>query len=85
MQIYQQMYIHKKFNILEKVASLVSDDKQKRKNDFFITITSDGILKSDKHLLLSKVDTMIPFTNLMKVKESRVDGYITYSITSGNS
>ncbi len=79
------MYIHKKFNILEKVVSLVSDEKQKRKNDFFLTITSDGILKSDKHLLLSKVDTMIPFTNLMKVKQSRVNDYIIYSITSGNS
>ena len=79
------MYIHKKFNVLDKVANLVSENKKKRKNDYFLTITSDGILKSDKHLLISKVDTMIPFTNLMKVKQERVDDDILYYITSGKS
>jgi len=55
MQIYQQLYIRKKFNILDKVVHLVSDTKKKRKKDFFLTITSGGILKSDNHLLFSKV------------------------------
>lgn len=85
MQIYQQMYIHKKFNVLDKVVNLVSDHTRRRKKDYFLTITSDGILKSDDHLLLSKVDTMIPFTNLMKVKQERIDDDIIYYITSGKS
>ena len=85
MQVYQQIYIHKKFNILDKVVNLMSDDKQKRKKDYFLTITSDGILKSEHHLLLSKVDSMIPFTNLMKVKQKRIESNIIYYITSGKS
>lgn len=70
MLVYQQLYIRKPFNVLDKVKGIFIDDSKKkirRKKDFFLTITSDGLLKSDDHLLLSKVDSMIPFTNLMSV------------------
>lgn len=87
MLIYQQLYIRKPFNVLDKVKDIFTDDlkKRRRKKDFFLTITSDGILKSDDHLLLSKVDTMIPFTNLMKVSNKRKGDDIIYKITSGRS
>ncbi len=64
---------------------MVHDKNPKRRRKYFLTITSDGILKSDDHLLLSKVENMIPFTNLMNVRQERKGDDIVYFVASGNS
>jgi len=53
--IYQQLYIKKPYSILDNISSLCSTQHTLRGNDYFLTITGDGILKSHDHLLLAKI------------------------------
>lgn len=53
--IHHQTYIYKPLDIADKFVGLFTKQEKKRKKDYFITITADGILKSDDHLLLSRV------------------------------
>lgn len=69
MKIYQQLIVDKPASIGNKITGFFKSDKEvKRERDYFITITSDGILKSDNHLLESRVKSMIPFTNQLNIK-----------------
>lgn len=84
MQIYQQMVINKAPSIKNKIFGFFSEEAKKEKTrDYFITITSEGILKSYNHLLIDKIYHMIPFTNQMEIKRNKdADNFISYSIHS---
>lgn len=62
MLIYKQMEIEKEPSLFNKFTNMFSPESKKAR-DFFITITEDGLLKSDNHLLESRITFMIPFTN----------------------
>lgn len=52
MKIYQQVIVDKAPSFTNKITGFFkSDNNQTRERDYIITITSDGILKSDNHLL----------------------------------
>lgn len=56
------MEIEKEPSLFNKFTNMFSSESKKAR-DFFITITEDGLLKSDNHLLESRITFMIPFTN----------------------
>lgn len=67
-KVYQQLIVDKAEGIGGKITGFFSNkDSNKRERDYFITITSDGILKSDNHLLESRVKSMIPFTDQLHI------------------
>lgn len=66
--IHHQIFMYKQAGISNKIAGFFKTVEQQRQIDYFVTVASDGIFVSDDHLLLSKVNKMIPFTNQMKIK-----------------
>lgn len=53
MKIYQQFIVEKAPSMGNKIAGFFkgSSSQGLRERDYFLTIASDGILKSDNHLL----------------------------------
>ena len=78
-KIFQQVTVDKAPSIGRKIGKTLikpcSGDPQNRTSadrgsldrDYFITITSDGILKSQNHLMESVIESMIPFTNRLSM------------------
>lgn len=60
-------------------------DRQDIERDYFITIVSDGILKSDNHLMESRISSMVPFTNQLHY-ESKIsslpESHLSFSVRS---
>lgn len=83
-KIYQQVQVDKAPSFGTKIAGFFKSDKEGTKErDYFITITSDGILKSDNHLLESRVKSMIPFTSQLSVVcEVDKEGFFTFIISA---
>lgn len=62
-------------------------DRDDLDRDYFLTITSDGILKSANHPMESIISSMIPFTNQLEGKASispAPQSYLSFLLTSGN-
>lgn len=83
MKIYQQLEVDKAPSVGNKIAGFFrgTSAEGNRERDYFLTIASDGILKSDNHLLESRIKQMIPFTNQLEVKLAVTpENFITYTI-----
>lgn len=66
------MKIYKQFFVYKAPALFNGFGQPKRERDFFITVASDGVMKSDNHLLESRVSFMIPFTNQLTIECKRI-------------
>ncbi len=51
MKIYKHIEVFREAGFASKIQGFFSSSANTRAKDYFITITSDGILKSDSHLL----------------------------------
>jgi len=77
MKIYKHIKILKEQSMANKFTGFFNSNQGELPVDYFITITGDGILKSDNHLLESRIQMMIPFTNQLTIscmedKERRI-------------
>lgn len=66
MKIYKQIIIYKSASVIQGITGFFGKERVKERK-FFITLTSDGLLKSDNHLQESRITMMIPFTNQMTI------------------
>ena len=66
MKIYKHIEVFREAGFATKIQGFFTTTNSKAK-DYFITVTGDGILKSDSHLLESKINLMIPFTNQLTI------------------
>ena len=51
MKIYKQLYVYKTPTLSDKFTGLFKSGNDAKARDFFVTVASDGIMKSDNHLL----------------------------------
>ena len=93
--MYQQLTVDKPASISTNFSNFFScgtgtqnrtvADRSGLERDYFITITSDGILKSDNHLMESKISSMIPFTNQLLCEPSvtkQPESHLSFKVKS---
>lgn len=56
MKLYQQLEVSKSPSVSHKVVGFFrGGDNEVKERDYFLTITSDGLLKTNSHLLESRI------------------------------